>query len=384
MSVNKTPNIATKTPKKSPVRDDFKAPVKQLLRDQAGNLCSFPGCNKSTVGPSAEKRGRATNRTGEAAHITGASAGPGSRRYDDKLSRGERSAYENGIWCCGIHAKLIDGDEQTYSVSLLKHWRAVAELRAKIAQSHSIDVALRMAVDKLGLAPDKLTFTTPPSSSDVDDFFLLSWIPAFLSLEEWQAARDFTYEHILNAFRHGDAKTVQVEFFSHSLAIRDDGRDFALAELAPNGPHAGGGLFTYQALVDVFGYPPALFHASGVRECRLQMKPSRTVILAQNPCSVDVPIPGIFTTPAQQAQEASTFLRVLASRAGCETLFLVGPRATMISHIRDVGPRIEDALSTGKRVVICFPNTSARTVEEYRRRYAGIETLMFDEPRDGN
>lgn len=370
--------------KTSSARDNFKAPVKKLLRERAGDHCSFPDCPLSTIGPSAEKEGKATNRTGEAAHITGASAGPGSRRYDPKLSHGERGAFENGIWCCGTHAKLIDGDEHTYSVSLLKHWRAVAEFRARLAQTHGIDVAQRMAVDKLGLAPDKLTFTSVPSSSMVDDFFMLSWISAFLSLEEWQAARDYTYEHILNAFEHGEAVTVEVEFFSHSLAIRDDGKDFDLANLAPKGPDDGGGHFTYQGLLQFFGCPPALIrYASGIRECRLQMKPSRKVILEQNPCSFDIPVPGSHTTPTQQAQEASAFLSVLASRAGCETLFLVGPRATMVSHLRDVGPRIKDALSTGKRVVICFPNTSLRTVDEYKRRFPGIEALMFSEPRNG-
>lgn len=42
----------------------------------------------------------------------------------------ERKAFENGIWLCGICAKLVDDDPVSFSVDLLREWKALAEERA--------------------------------------------------------------------------------------------------------------------------------------------------------------------------------------------------------------------------------------------------------------
>jgi len=47
------------------------------------------------------------------------------------MSSAERSSIDNGIWMCRDHAKLIDSDEETYTVEKLLRWKQEAEARAE-------------------------------------------------------------------------------------------------------------------------------------------------------------------------------------------------------------------------------------------------------------
>ncbi len=58
--------------------------------------------------------------TGKAAHIHGAAAGPGSRRYLEAMTPEARSDISNAIWLCANHADLIDRDEATYTADILR------------------------------------------------------------------------------------------------------------------------------------------------------------------------------------------------------------------------------------------------------------------------
>ncbi|HVV79114.1 MAG TPA: hypothetical protein VHD59_05815 [Pseudolabrys sp.] len=65
-----------------------------------------------------------------AAHIS--AAAPGGARYDETLTAEMRGDITNGIWLCQTHAKLVDDDELTYTVALLKEWKTVAEHMAAL------------------------------------------------------------------------------------------------------------------------------------------------------------------------------------------------------------------------------------------------------------
>jgi hypothetical protein len=113
-------------------RDNFKAPIKLKLAQRAGYICSI--CNSLTVGPSDESL-TSVNLTGVAAHISGASSGRGSRRYDSNLSPEYRSSIENGIWLCQTDADLIDGDEKKYTTPYLKEIKKNHEKKITLKQS---------------------------------------------------------------------------------------------------------------------------------------------------------------------------------------------------------------------------------------------------------
>jgi len=108
-------------------RDNFAREVIDRLAKRAGMKCSCPNCRLPTSGP--DGGGGVTN-TGVAAHI--AAASPGGARYDELMTPEERSSIINGIWLCQSHAKMIDDDELTHSVAVLKDWKSVAEQMAAL------------------------------------------------------------------------------------------------------------------------------------------------------------------------------------------------------------------------------------------------------------
>ncbi|WP_152977832.1 hypothetical protein [Bradyrhizobium pachyrhizi] len=79
----------------------------KALAERVGHRCSFPDCNASTIGPSAESA-TSIAKTGMACHIYAAADGPAARRTGRSKSIDELRSIENGIWMCYRHGKLID------------------------------------------------------------------------------------------------------------------------------------------------------------------------------------------------------------------------------------------------------------------------------------
>lgn len=105
-------------------RDDFTAKTKDLAARRVGFLCSKPDCKCHTIGPSRESNCAVSN-VGVAAHIC--AAAPGGKRYDANMTPEERMDIDNCLWLCQTDAHLIDTDDVTYSVELLRKWKKDAE-----------------------------------------------------------------------------------------------------------------------------------------------------------------------------------------------------------------------------------------------------------------
>lgn len=123
---SKPKSSAKKNAAAAPKRDNFLATTTQKLRDSAGNVCSFPGCYVHTHG--AKSNGDGTVGIGVACHIK--AAAPGGPRYDELQTPEERKHFDNGIWMCQTHSRLIDADESPFSVTTLLQWKRDAEARS--------------------------------------------------------------------------------------------------------------------------------------------------------------------------------------------------------------------------------------------------------------
>jgi len=86
----------------------------------------MPDCGIPTRGAASDNEG--TINVGFAAHITAAS--PDGPRYNPNLTSDQRKHHSNGIWLCGTHAKLIDSDEEHFTVEELVSWKRIAEHRS--------------------------------------------------------------------------------------------------------------------------------------------------------------------------------------------------------------------------------------------------------------
>lgn len=110
------------------------AEFSRATRDEAARRvnyrCSLPLCRRPTLGPSAAG---GSVSTGEAAHIF--SASPGGPRGDGGLPREDLASVENALWCCAMHARLIDSQQgANYSAGTLRRYRTLAEARAALEQ----------------------------------------------------------------------------------------------------------------------------------------------------------------------------------------------------------------------------------------------------------
>ena len=132
-------------------------------------MCSNPECGIPTFGATSGDDGFVN--VGEAAHITAAS--PGWKRYDSSLTKEQRRHKSNGIWLCRKDAKLVDSDDQHFTVEMLRKWKQTAEelsFRAILApnatrnrrvEPAAPDAAESNLIQKLGLpAQDDLESVT--------------------------------------------------------------------------------------------------------------------------------------------------------------------------------------------------------------------------------
>jgi hypothetical protein len=97
-----------------------------LLRNKAGNKCSFPGCNATLI----TSDGRLI---GEICTIKPISAnGP---RFSEKTILNEYFSEENLIYLCPTHHRLIDIEPEIYTVDLLKKIKLKHEESFKLSTS---------------------------------------------------------------------------------------------------------------------------------------------------------------------------------------------------------------------------------------------------------
>lgn len=169
-------------------RANFTQKVKKLIESAAGHQCSFPACNRRTIGPGPSSE--YLSNSGYAAHIFAASSG--GPRGQGGLSKSELKSAANGIWLCGRHAKLVDNNRgQSYPAETLLSYKALHE--ARVALEHE------------GLYPPigwlhRLTIDSSPLFNDPQDLqlaklnliygnngtgktALVEWIEGFFSID---------------------------------------------------------------------------------------------------------------------------------------------------------------------------------------------------------
>lgn len=99
--------------------------VRALLWARSGGLCGFPDCRVKCVEEANENEPAAI--IGHIAHIEANSdIGP---RANPALSPQERNSYPNLILLCPTHHAVVDAHDSTYTVEMLRTWKADQEAR---------------------------------------------------------------------------------------------------------------------------------------------------------------------------------------------------------------------------------------------------------------
>jgi hypothetical protein len=112
--------------------------VRQLFA-RSGNRCAFPRCGTEIV------QGGTT--IGQVCHIK--SPKPGGPRFDPKQSAAERHGYDNLILLCANHHKVVDDDEEAYTVDRLIKMRSDHERRTTgTLGDELVERAARLLIDQ--------------------------------------------------------------------------------------------------------------------------------------------------------------------------------------------------------------------------------------------
>ncbi|MFK0116464.1 hypothetical protein [Streptomyces sp. NPDC090994] len=204
-------------------RDDFNAKTLEELAKRVAFRCSAPSCDMATIGPSDSRRSGVSN-IGVGAHIT--AAAKGGPRYNKELSPQQRAAYDNGIWLCGNHAKLIDDNEDRYPVRLLSAWKRSAERNARLRVGRPTrEQAPSLLVDHDIVIPDG------DPRQLVLDFFEDIGASRAWGREIHDSTFFFVYEVALNAFAHGRSESLSLKTRKGCLYILYTGQKFGPLDL---------------------------------------------------------------------------------------------------------------------------------------------------------
>ena len=110
-------------------RIEFSKGHRILVAQRAGYRCSFPSCNRLTIGPGVQRHKPLC--IGVASHIY--SASPRGPRGSGGLTTDELSSPENAIWLCPDHATLIDkNDGREYPPETLHVYKMMHENRISL------------------------------------------------------------------------------------------------------------------------------------------------------------------------------------------------------------------------------------------------------------
>ncbi len=97
----------------------------KILLGRSANRCAEPGCRVLCM--TMEERRDDVTMLGEIAHIHAKS--PKGPRFNADLSEKQRDAYDNLLWLCLGHHKIVDNkaNEHIYSADLLRSWKRDVE-----------------------------------------------------------------------------------------------------------------------------------------------------------------------------------------------------------------------------------------------------------------
>lgn len=316
------------------------------------------------MGPSDEDS-IATANTGTAAHISAASGGKGSRRFDLSLTPEQRSSIENGLWCCRHHGTLIDTDEVTYPAPMLKKWREIAERKAKIRQRHpGVQLPRHPELVSVGMVDDELNLTSDDCINPiVGQAIIHCYIEDIWGGLIADSIRDFLIEHVKNAFEHAGARNVNIKFRARVIIVEDDGKHFDSSKLTEH-PNGRGGRAAYRALCRTLKLPmiSSINQFNSGNLVYLPLVSSAQELEATNPCTVNIDI-----------YKLRSWNLPFSSYADCDCIYIVAPKYLSYSDWPHIGHHADVAQQTGRRVVVLVSNTSEGSIEYGREILPGLE-----------
>ena len=348
---------------------DFSPATKEALAKRAGYVCSFPGCGATTVGPSAESDA-STNNTGMACHIAAASTGGSARRVLAGATPKQLSDISNGIWMCYRHGKLIDADENAFSIAMLNTWRDLAVLKAKLRHELGREVILDPArMEDFRLPEDEISIPALGAENQViGDALRWSCLSDIWGADVADAVRDACIEVVRNAFTHGAAKSAKLLISASVVTIEDDGAPFNSSELRTSS--SGGGGASLKIIWEQFRSRVifACKHVSQKNQSTFTFIRKVEDLSQFSPCTV--------TLTFDEVHRGRTSAHVVED---CDVTYVVLPPYFALSDVLKLPQLLATAFPRrpGKDVVLVTTSLSAGAIQLIRQYVPHFEIVNF-------
>jgi len=348
---------------------DFPQKVIEALAKRAGYRCSFPACSINTIGPSSEGPMKISS-TGDAAHIVAASSGPGARRANNgKLSIQQLASIDNGVWMCANHARLVDRDEATYTIPMLKQWRAIAERKASLRQQlgREVEFGLREPAGVL-LAEHEIELNTLGSeNAEIGEALLYCGVHETWGDNLAKAVRDLTIELVRNAFQHGSATRISMSIEPNKIVLTDDGQYFRYEDLLIQ-EHKSGGAAAMQRIIEHYSNHVVLapMHHGKGNQLTIALIHSLSEIPDVTKC---------FYTPTRE--ELHNLGLSVPSLPQCDKIYLLLPlHASYSDAFSLVESLLQTKLDLGKYIIVA-QGLSDGIVEACRERLPACQIMRL-------
>lgn len=345
-------------------RDDFSPSVKEQLAKRVGYFCSFPDCGTITIGPSEEKSD-GTSSIGMACHIS--SASPGGRRYNSAMTHEERKEITNGIWMCFKHGKLIDNDENRFTIDILKKWKEIAEGLAKFMLDTGCAYEKSLSKYRFTpLVPNHLDIDSNGNENEIiGDAIFDSCIHIAWGNEIAVGLRDFIIEYTRNAFYHGKASSVKIDIKENKIFIIDNGSYFNPRLLLQYNSRSGGVAsleFLFSRFFDklIFGYE----RIGDLNILTLSIIDSAQRIFEITPCSIQMKLSDI--------KSGSFKINV---RETCNEIFIVFPKYFTLSDVAILRKLNTCFYNEKRQLVFIIENLSEYVIDFLKHDFPGCQII---------
>ena len=344
-------------------RLEFSPKDRIALAKRVANRCSFPGCSAITSGPSDESDSAVSN-TGTACHIISASQGPNARRNIPGTNPDDIRNINNGIWMCRTHGTLIDTDEVTYSVEMLRTWHKIAEFRAKYEQEQGKPLDFNYVRPSIPVVSEKLVITTTDDiNRQVGELLINCCVPQIWGDSSNDAIRDLIIEIAINAIEHAQTHEVTIRVTPQRIQINYDSASFdPIIELSKS--NRGGGK-AMRHVLDSFSDQIIVTYKFEHENNELVIAVPNTSsdVLRVTPCSMAL------DNAAATTKVQDDFVRT----EGCSVIYIVLPRFFGRSDMRKLKDILKEYVPANKRLVFIAEDISA-----------GVAAQIIDEIKGAN
>lgn len=348
-------------------RDDFSEKTKRALASRAGFRCSFPGCDAITVGPS-EESDTAISNVGVACHITAAAKGQGARRYDSNLTSEQRKSIQNGIWMCGRHSIEIDRDEVRFTVEKLKHWKVIAEERARAAHSHGanfVDNNLHLFLKELTPSNAFIELEKISGANElIGDAVFDSSIPFIWGRGQAIVVRDLIIELCRNCFDYGAAKKFEMNISANIIEVTYDGDEFNIFDLLGHVRGRGGKDVLREIINDYKESVAVSYHYERENKVIIHRVADFDVLQSKLPCAINFDFEDLNKVPA-----------TLKIHEKCGAIYLILPEHFVRSDVNAIESRLSNIEFKDKPVFIVGKNLSGSTSNALKRMFPNFELV---------